>query len=242
MRSAVQAGYGVTFISRSAVEPELAAGTLTAARVEGLDAKREISLVRASGRTADASRGRVRRVRARARSRRDRPLGSRASSPRSPASARSSSRAPRWRQRARVRRAVGGSPVPSDRGSGGCRHDRRRRRRQRDRHRQGRVRGDRACRSSRCRRRTRARSGRRSSACATPTGRCAAAAAARELHAIVYEPELHARPAARRDGRHGAERARALRRGAVRSRTDAGERSACAGRRRADRQSGCRGS
>jgi len=52
VRSAVQAGYGVTFISRSAVEPELAAGTLTSARVKGLDAKREISLVRSSGRTA----------------------------------------------------------------------------------------------------------------------------------------------------------------------------------------------
>jgi DNA-binding transcriptional LysR family regulator len=52
VRSAVQAGYGVTFISRSAVEPELAAGTLTASRVKGLDAKREISLVRSSGRTA----------------------------------------------------------------------------------------------------------------------------------------------------------------------------------------------
>jgi DNA-binding transcriptional LysR family regulator len=52
VRSAVQAGYGVAFISRSAVESELAAGTLTAARVEGLDAKREISLVRATGRTA----------------------------------------------------------------------------------------------------------------------------------------------------------------------------------------------
>ena len=52
VRSAVQAGYGVAFISRSAVESELAAGTLTSARVAGLDAKREISLVRASGRTA----------------------------------------------------------------------------------------------------------------------------------------------------------------------------------------------
>lgn len=51
VRSAVQAGYGVTFISRSAVEPELAAGTLAAARVRGLDAKREISLARAAGRT-----------------------------------------------------------------------------------------------------------------------------------------------------------------------------------------------
>jgi DNA-binding transcriptional LysR family regulator len=47
----VQAGYGVTFISRSAVEPELAAGTLAAARVEGLEPKRKISLARASGRT-----------------------------------------------------------------------------------------------------------------------------------------------------------------------------------------------
>ena len=51
VRSAVQAGYGVTFISRSAVEPELAAGTLTAARVEGLEATREIALARAAGRT-----------------------------------------------------------------------------------------------------------------------------------------------------------------------------------------------
>ena len=52
VRSAVQAGYGVAFISRSAVESELAAGSLTAARLEGLDAKREISLARATGRTA----------------------------------------------------------------------------------------------------------------------------------------------------------------------------------------------
>jgi len=51
VRSAVQGGYGVTFISRSAVESDLASGTLVAARVEGIDAKREISLVRASGRT-----------------------------------------------------------------------------------------------------------------------------------------------------------------------------------------------
>jgi DNA-binding transcriptional LysR family regulator len=51
VRSAVLAGHGVTFISRSAVEADLAAGTLTAARVEGLDPAREISLVRASGRS-----------------------------------------------------------------------------------------------------------------------------------------------------------------------------------------------
>ena len=52
VRSAVQAGYGIAFISRSAVESELAGGTLTAARVEGIHATREISLVRATGRTA----------------------------------------------------------------------------------------------------------------------------------------------------------------------------------------------
>ncbi|MBA2462512.1 MAG: LysR family transcriptional regulator [Actinobacteria bacterium] len=52
VRSAVHAGYGVTFISRSAVESDLAAGTLAAAGVEGLEATREISLVRAAGRTA----------------------------------------------------------------------------------------------------------------------------------------------------------------------------------------------
>jgi len=50
VRSAVQAGYGITFISRSAVENDLAAGTLAAARVEGLDPTREISLVRTAGR------------------------------------------------------------------------------------------------------------------------------------------------------------------------------------------------
>ena len=49
-RSAVAAGYGVTFISRAAVESELAAGTLVEARVEGFDARREISLVRGTGR------------------------------------------------------------------------------------------------------------------------------------------------------------------------------------------------
>jgi DNA-binding transcriptional LysR family regulator len=50
VRSAVAAGFGVGFISRTAVESELAAGALTEARVEGIDARREISLVRALGR------------------------------------------------------------------------------------------------------------------------------------------------------------------------------------------------
>jgi len=51
-RSAVQAGYGVTFISRRAVESDLAAGTLAEARVEGIDVSREIWLVRGTGRVA----------------------------------------------------------------------------------------------------------------------------------------------------------------------------------------------
>jgi DNA-binding transcriptional LysR family regulator len=52
VRSAVRAGYGVTFISRSAVESDLESGAIAEARVEGLDPAREISLVRAAGRTA----------------------------------------------------------------------------------------------------------------------------------------------------------------------------------------------
>jgi LysR family transcriptional regulator, transcriptional activator of the cysJI operon len=50
VRSAVLGGYGVTFISRTAVESELAAGTIAEARFEGMDGTREISLVRSTGR------------------------------------------------------------------------------------------------------------------------------------------------------------------------------------------------
>jgi DNA-binding transcriptional LysR family regulator len=50
VRSAVRAGYGVSFISRAAVEAELAAGSIAEARVDGMDATREISLVRGTGR------------------------------------------------------------------------------------------------------------------------------------------------------------------------------------------------
>ncbi len=51
VKSAVAAGFGVTFISRSGVEAELAAGTLASARVKGLEPAREISLVRPAGRS-----------------------------------------------------------------------------------------------------------------------------------------------------------------------------------------------
>jgi DNA-binding transcriptional LysR family regulator len=52
VKSAVEAGHGVTFISRTAVERELEAGTLAEARVGGLEPSREISLVRAAGRVS----------------------------------------------------------------------------------------------------------------------------------------------------------------------------------------------
>jgi DNA-binding transcriptional LysR family regulator len=49
--SAVRGGYGVTFISRSSVENDLAAGLLVEARVGGLQLDREFNLVRAVGRS-----------------------------------------------------------------------------------------------------------------------------------------------------------------------------------------------
>jgi DNA-binding transcriptional LysR family regulator len=49
--TAVRAGFGVTFISRSSVEGDLENGALVEARVEGLQLERDILLVRAAGRT-----------------------------------------------------------------------------------------------------------------------------------------------------------------------------------------------
>jgi DNA-binding transcriptional LysR family regulator len=51
VRSAVLAGHGVTFISRLAVESDLATGLLATARVRGLNPVREIFLARATGRS-----------------------------------------------------------------------------------------------------------------------------------------------------------------------------------------------
>lgn len=51
-RSAVLAGYGVTFISRAAVEADLATGALVEARIAGMNGRREISLARSTGRVA----------------------------------------------------------------------------------------------------------------------------------------------------------------------------------------------
>ena len=51
VRSAVLAGHGVTFISRLAIDSDLATGLLATARVRGLDPVREILLARSSGRS-----------------------------------------------------------------------------------------------------------------------------------------------------------------------------------------------
>jgi DNA-binding transcriptional LysR family regulator len=47
VKSAVAAGFGVSFISRTAIEGELEAGTLAAARVKGIEPARQIYVVRA---------------------------------------------------------------------------------------------------------------------------------------------------------------------------------------------------
>jgi DNA-binding transcriptional LysR family regulator len=57
VKSAVAAGYGVAFISRTAIEGELAAGTLAVARVAGLEAARQIFVVRARGRPVTRAAG-----------------------------------------------------------------------------------------------------------------------------------------------------------------------------------------
>ena len=51
VRSAVVGGYGVSFISRTAVETDLASGAIGEARVEGMDGGRQIWLAQATGRT-----------------------------------------------------------------------------------------------------------------------------------------------------------------------------------------------
>jgi len=51
VRSAVIAGHGIAFISRLAIEADLAAGRIATARVRGLDPVREIFLARATGRS-----------------------------------------------------------------------------------------------------------------------------------------------------------------------------------------------
>jgi DNA-binding transcriptional LysR family regulator len=49
-RAAVLGGFGATFISRIAIEGDLAAGTLAVVRVQGLEPARDVQLARATGR------------------------------------------------------------------------------------------------------------------------------------------------------------------------------------------------
>jgi DNA-binding transcriptional LysR family regulator len=49
-RAAVLGGFGATFISRIAIEGDLATGALAIVRVEGLEPARDVQLARATGR------------------------------------------------------------------------------------------------------------------------------------------------------------------------------------------------
>ncbi len=55
VRSAVRAGFGVGFISRRAVEADLASGALAEARVRGLDLARDSWIARAAGRAGSSA-------------------------------------------------------------------------------------------------------------------------------------------------------------------------------------------
>jgi DNA-binding transcriptional LysR family regulator len=52
VKTAVGAGFGVAFISRTAIEREVAAGTLASARVSGIEPSRQLYVVRTRGRDA----------------------------------------------------------------------------------------------------------------------------------------------------------------------------------------------
>ena len=53
-KSAVEAGFGVSFLSATAIAKELALGTLATAEVAGIDPVRDFYSVRRSGRSAGA--------------------------------------------------------------------------------------------------------------------------------------------------------------------------------------------
>ena len=184
VKSAVEAGHGVTFISRTAVERELEAGTLAEARVRGPRAvARDLARAR-RGPRVDPRRRRVRRVRAGAAvivrwglgelPGRARGARRRASVPRREPALGCARRGGRRVARGAVRpdrgrRRLGrAAPTASSRSAAAARSTSRRRSRPRP-----------GSRSSRCRRRTPAPSGRRPSGSAITTGACEAAAPAR---------------------------------------------------------------
>lgn len=51
VKTAVESGFGVSFISRSSIKAELAVGTLAAVDIEGFEVSRDVTLVRATNRT-----------------------------------------------------------------------------------------------------------------------------------------------------------------------------------------------
>ena len=181
--SAVRGGYGVTFISRSSVENDLAAGTLVEARVAGLELEREIYLVRAAGRAET----RAARAFVEFASERLAVIVRWSLAELPDALAEAGIERPfviaseRWhdlelpphvgrleRGALRTRRGAAPAPTGSSRSAAARRSTPASTRRRRP-----------GCRSCTCRRPTRAPSGRRSTASARPTGACRAAARAR---------------------------------------------------------------
>ena len=187
-RTAVLNGFGVTFISRDAIEADVAAGSLAVARVEGLEPSREILLVRSSGRAETRVAAGIRRVRAGAarlivRWGLDALPEACGAAGVDDAARRREPALGRARAFARARRALAGGavrtgsrtppsrlqrPAVCSRSAAAARSISARRSRPRP-----------GCRSSRCRRPIPAPSGRRTSAFATRGGACTAAAGAR---------------------------------------------------------------
>ena len=227
----------MTFISRTAVERELAAGTLAEARVEG-SSRRVRS--RSSGRRAASRPAWPTRSSSSHGNGCDRPLGPR--------------RAPRAARRARARAAVSrcqpalGGAGRGRRTSGArCRPTGSRRRRPSGGGADGlarasaaearstwrrRSRSRPACRSSRCLRPTPGPSGRRASGSVITTAGCEAAASGATLAGIVYEPELTlGLPRAETVGTSMNALAHAAEALYVKGRNDEGDREALAGAR-----------
>ena len=218
----------MTFISRTAVESDLAAGRLVEARVEGLDATREISLASRHGACPDAGRGRVRRICATAARGVIVRWGLEELDPLLAELGIGNALLVTSTRFAELELPVGSSlhggpparPARRRRGrTGGCGGGGRTRRRgwrERNRHREGGVGGN----GPSAGRRAHDVRGVRVDLVLRNAGRGASGEDRRSGRAhtvaIVYEPATHAGLAARRVGRDGDERARTLRGGAVR--------------------------
>ena len=249
VRSAVSAGYGVTFISRVGDRGRRSPPARSRSRASTGSTRPARSRSSARPAARDARRAGVRRLRAeptrvivrwglvsllRGGARRARDRGR--SSSRARAGTRSSCPSSRGALDARCRPTGSARPrrpraTASSRSAAAARSTSARRSPRRP-----------GFRSSRSRRRTPAPSGRRSSASATRSGGCAAAAPARSSAGDRLRRRTSPSPSARGDGRDGAERARALRGGAVRARPQRGVGRARARGRTAHLANGCRAS